>query len=156
MKRQAIALTDPREGGSTENLDLVSTLLYDGGCMPALLDDAAQFSSEEEMKQTWQANRELLMGLVTEDPLKTDLALMPGQRAWGYWRFESDIPPKVLENPEAFTTYRYQDWQLAWLRKHGQLLPGEAEAVVRVKARIAELQRLLWRGKDLPSDDDSM
>jgi len=138
-RRGGIRLEDPNLVDDLQNMDRVAILLYGPGSMAALLldlDGSYGFESWEEAQATWEANKELLLSLVTEDPRRTDFRLLPGQRPWAWWSFEAELPRDKLEDMQRFTPHRFQEWQLRWLKKYGQLRDGEEEAVQRVKAKI--------------------
>ena len=138
--QKAIRLIAPKDERATiENNDIVGILLYGGGGMTALLldlDDSFGFADWEEARATWEANRELLLSLTTEDPRQADQAILPGMRPWGWWAFEAELPRKTLEEAGNFCTHQWERWQYDWLEEHDQLKEGEEEAARRVCSKI--------------------
>ncbi|HUV07609.1 MAG TPA: hypothetical protein VMX75_07750 [Spirochaetia bacterium] len=153
-KYQVKRLEDPNLKGSHENNDLVSILLFDGCCMSFLLDDSERFATEEEERETWLVNRELLMSLTTENPRDTAYKILVGNRPWVFWKYETDIDRAILEDSDYFSTHHLEEWQYEWLKEHGRLHEGEEEAVGRLRARIAEEERRMFPNRDLPEDTE--
>jgi hypothetical protein len=100
------------------------------------LDNSAGFTDPEEARATWFIGRDLLLSLRTEDHRNTTFGVLPGMRPWGFFAFEVQLPREILEDPHKFRSYRWEVWQYEYLRTHGFLRSGEAEAVGRLRERI--------------------
>jgi len=99
--RAAVQLVDPARFDSAENMDLVDCLLRGDRAFCRLLDGAAVFESEEEERQTWYLNRDMLLSLQTGQ-LSEDFRIYVGNRPWGWWKYGSGLGSEIWSDPERF------------------------------------------------------
>jgi len=120
-------------------MDLVDCLLRGDRAFCRLLDGAAVFESEEEERQTWYLNRDMLLSLQTGQ-LSEDFRIYVGNRPWGWWKYGSGLGSEIWSDPERFGI-NWQRWQYDFLKEHNLLFPGEEEAVLRLCACLLEQPR---------------
>lgn len=120
-------------------MDLIDCLMHGDQCFATMLTGGPGFDNEEEENRTWELNKDLLLGMISEDPNK-DFRYLAGNRPWAWWKYESGVEEDVWGDFEHFT-FGWQRWQYDYLKEHGLISPEEQAKVRRLCTRILKQPR---------------